>query len=87
MPSNRWAGQCRCWSIWVATRIGGDLERSHCGHRPGPVSFRVRDSAHGNRRRMLRLPAEIFIDRFLLHVLPGVSPHPPLRPAGTAAKA
>jgi len=34
------------------------------------VSFRVRDSAHGNRRRTLRLPAETFIDRFLLHVLP-----------------
>lgn len=34
------------------------------------VSFRVRDSAHGNRRRTLRLPAQTFIDRFLLHVLP-----------------
>jgi hypothetical protein len=34
------------------------------------VSFRVRDSAHGNGRRTLRLPAATFIDRFLLHVLP-----------------
>jgi hypothetical protein len=34
------------------------------------VSFRVRDPAHGNRRRTLRLPAQIFIDRFLLHILP-----------------
>src|SRR5262245_38537322 len=34
------------------------------------VSFRVRDSAHGNRRRTLRVPAETFIERFLLHVLP-----------------
>ena len=34
------------------------------------VRFRVRDSAAGNRKRLLRLPAETFIDRFLLHVLP-----------------
>jgi len=36
----------------------------------GEVRFRVRDSAAGNRKRVLRLPAETFIDRFLLHVLP-----------------
>ncbi|MGP1680693.1 MAG: IS91 family transposase [Burkholderiales bacterium] len=34
------------------------------------VSVRVRDSAHGKRRRTLRLPAQTFIERFLLHVLP-----------------
>ena len=34
------------------------------------VSVRVRDSAHGNRRRTIRLPAQTFIERFLLHVLP-----------------
>lgn len=34
------------------------------------VRLRVRDSAHGNRRRTLRLPAHTFIERFLLHVLP-----------------
>ena len=34
------------------------------------VSIRVRDSANGNRRRTLSLPAQIFIERFLLHVLP-----------------
>ncbi|MET0167782.1 MAG: transposase [Vicinamibacterales bacterium] len=34
------------------------------------VRFRVRDSAAGNRKRLLRLPAETFIDRLLLHVLP-----------------
>lgn len=34
------------------------------------VSFRVRDWTHGNRRRTQRLPAETFIDRFLLHILP-----------------
>jgi len=34
------------------------------------VSVRVRDSAHGNRKRTLKLPAQTFIERFLLHVLP-----------------
>jgi hypothetical protein len=34
------------------------------------VRFRVRDSAAGNHKRILRLPAATFIDRFLLHVLP-----------------
>ena len=35
------------------------------------VRFRVRDSAQGNKKRTLALPAATFIDRFLLHVLPG----------------
>jgi hypothetical protein len=34
------------------------------------VSVRVRDSAHGNRKHTIRLPAQTFIERFLLHVLP-----------------
>jgi hypothetical protein len=34
------------------------------------VSVRVRDSTQGNRKRTLRLPAQTFIERFLLHVLP-----------------
>lgn len=34
------------------------------------VTFRFRDSAHGNRRKLLTLPIEQFIGRFLLHVLP-----------------
>jgi len=34
------------------------------------VSVRVRDSAHGNRKRTIKLPAQSFIERFLLHVLP-----------------
>lgn len=34
------------------------------------VSVRVRDSAQGNRKRTITLPAATFIDRFLLHVLP-----------------
>ena len=35
------------------------------------VRFRVRDSAKGNRKKVLRLAAGEFIGRFLLHVLPG----------------
>jgi len=34
------------------------------------VSFRWRDRAHGNRQKILTLPSEQFIGRFLLHVLP-----------------
>jgi len=34
------------------------------------VSLRVRDWAHGNRRRTIGVPAQTFIERFLLHVLP-----------------
>ncbi len=36
----------------------------------GVVRFRVRDSAHGNRKRTVCLAASEFIGRFLLHVLP-----------------
>jgi hypothetical protein len=36
----------------------------------GNVTFRWRDSAHGNRKRPLTLPVEKFLRRFLLHVLP-----------------
>jgi hypothetical protein len=34
------------------------------------VSFAWRDRAHGNRRRLMRLPAQQFLERFALHVLP-----------------
>jgi len=36
----------------------------------GNVSFCWRDSAHGNRKRILTLPADEFLRRFLLHLLP-----------------
>ena len=36
----------------------------------GEVRFRYRDYAHGNKTKVMRLPAEEFIRRFLLHVLP-----------------
>jgi len=34
------------------------------------VSFRYKDYAHGNHLRVMRLPADEFIRRFMLHVLP-----------------
>jgi Putative transposase/Transposase zinc-binding domain len=34
------------------------------------VTFRWRDSAHHNKKRLLTLPADEFLRRFLLHVLP-----------------
>ena len=36
----------------------------------GNVTFRWRDSAHANKQRLLTLPADEFLRRFLLHLLP-----------------
>ena len=36
----------------------------------GRVTFRWRDSAHGNQQRLMTLPLDEFLRRFLLHVLP-----------------
>ena len=36
----------------------------------GNVTFRWRDSAHGNKKRLMTLPVHEFLRRFLLHVLP-----------------
>jgi hypothetical protein len=36
----------------------------------GNVTFRWRDSAHGNQKRLMTLPVEEFLRRFLLHLLP-----------------
>jgi hypothetical protein len=36
----------------------------------GNVSFRWRDSAHGNRKRIMTLVVDEFLRRFLLHLLP-----------------
>jgi hypothetical protein len=35
----------------------------------GNVTFRWRDSAHGNKKRLTTLPVEEFLRRFLLHLL------------------
>jgi Putative transposase/Transposase zinc-binding domain len=36
----------------------------------GQVSFRWRDSAHGNKKQVMSLPVDEFLRRFLLHLLP-----------------
>ena len=36
----------------------------------GNVTFRWRDSTHGNRKRIMSLPVDEFLRRFLLHLLP-----------------
>ena len=40
------------------------------GLEAGKVSFRWRDSAHHNKKRVMTLPVEEFLRRFFLHVLP-----------------
>ena len=58
--------------------------------RDNTVRLRVRDSAHGNRRRTLHVPAQTFIERFFLHVLPKgfkrIRHYGLLGPAGKALK-
>jgi len=36
----------------------------------GKITFRWRDSAHQNKKRLITMPVEEFLRRFLLHVLP-----------------
>ena len=36
----------------------------------GHVTFRWRDSAHGNKKRLITLPVDEFLRRFLFHLLP-----------------
>ena len=54
------------------------------------VRLRVRDSANGNRKRTLHVPAQSFIERFFLHVLPKgfkrIRHYGLLGPASKAAK-
>jgi hypothetical protein len=54
------------------------------------VRLRVRDSANGNKKRTLSVPAQTFIERFLLHVLPKgfkrIRHYGLLGPAGKAVK-
>ena len=36
----------------------------------GNITFRWRDSAHGNKKKLMTLPVDEFLRRFLLHLLP-----------------
>ena len=48
------------------------------------VTFRWKDYRikNGDRHKVMRLATDEFIRRFLIHVCPTDSTHPPLRPAG-----
>ena len=64
----------------------GDLQHRLVSLADGHVTFRWRDSAHGNKQRLMTLAVEEFLRRFLLHVLPrGFRAHPPLRLSGPPA--
>jgi hypothetical protein len=52
----------------VAGRVGWFYGERSAG--VGNVSFRWRDSAHGNKKRIMALPVDEFLHRFLLHLLP-----------------
>jgi hypothetical protein len=74
------------WVVYAKQPLGGPLQvldyLSRYTHRVAianerildigadTVSVRVRDWTQGNRKRTLSLPAQTFIERFLLHVLP-----------------
>jgi hypothetical protein len=62
-------------SSTAATNI--QLRDESLQHRPGwtalhdgNVTFRWRDSAHGNKKKLMTLPVDEFLRRFLLHLLP-----------------
>jgi hypothetical protein len=77
---------CKEWVVYCKRPFGGaehalrylgcDTHRvAISNHRlvalaDGQVTFRWRDSAHKNKKRLITLPVEEFLRRFLLHVLP-----------------
>lgn len=91
MPNTRWAGPAQVLDYLgrYTHRVAISNERI-LGMQADTVRLRVRDSAHGNRRRTLSLPAHTFIERFFLHVLPKgfkrIRHYGLLGPAGKAAK-
>src|SRR6266851_3687550 len=63
------------WAMPVSARVVGDDLVAISNHRlitlaDGMVTFRWRDSAHHNKKRLMMLPVNEFLRRFLLHVLP-----------------
>jgi hypothetical protein len=77
------------WVVYAKRPFGGPEHAlrylgayTHCvaisNHRlvalsDGQVTFRWRDSAHGNKKKLMALPVDEFLRRFLLHVLPRAS--------------
>src|SRR5215469_15431786 len=48
----------------------GDFQPSMVALADGMITFRWRDSAHNNKKRLMTLSVDEFLRRFLLHVLP-----------------
>jgi predicted RNA-binding Zn-ribbon protein involved in translation (DUF1610 family) len=81
-----WSLQQKQWVVYAKKPLAGPQQviryLAHYTHRVaisngrllrfenGQVTFRWRDSAHGNKQKVMTLPAFEFMRRFLLHVLP-----------------
>jgi hypothetical protein len=77
MGSNRiFEYKCDLQNHLVRNYLGANTHRvAISNHRlvaltDGNVTFRWRDSAHGNKKRLMTLPVDEFLRRFLLHLLP-----------------
>ena len=65
----RWAGSCSTLSRQLHHRVAISNHRL-VALTNQDVTFRWRDSAHGNKKRRMTLPVDEFLRRFLLHLLP-----------------
>ena len=70
--SRRWITRQHCKVLDAILRCRTAVLGGHRGAAQiaAQVTFRWRDSAHGNKKRLMRLPIDEFLRRFLLHVLP-----------------
>ena len=70
-PSGLSAGRNTCCAISAPTPIASPFPTAGWWLSPtGNVTFRWRDSAHGNKKRLMTLTVDEFLRRFLLHLLP-----------------
>jgi hypothetical protein len=70
MPKSRWGpSQVLEYLARYTHRVAISNERV-LWLRQGQVAFRVRDNEHPGKKRIERIPADVFIGRFLQHVLP-----------------
>ena len=71
LPNAPSAAPSMCSATWAATPTAWRFPTTgwcHCDD--GRVTFRWRDSAHKNKKRLMHLPVDEFLRRFLLHALP-----------------
>ena len=68
-PPFRGAGQALQYLSHYTHRVAISNQRL-VSFEQGQVTFRWRDSAHGNQQRLMTLDLDEFLRRFLLHVLP-----------------